>query len=287
MTGTPLSNGESSECARKGIPGQRAGGAATRGGVGETGAPAGGEPVAKLVHRHAATRSHLADSDRTIRDGPRRRDFLRSIPHDEARVQTAGSGRGTSDADVRGRGVLFYFSLWENLRESSHAVVVRRNTDCSEICAVAAMIEYRQAAASMQWALAEGSGFLFPSVRDNEEKGNLALTPAQMTANLQAHLHAAGMEDKRYALHSFRLGGAASHHMDGTAIDVLMEYVGWTSAEVAGRYVGVTASAARSRGAKRSRDTAFIDAGALPLSGGFGDSYVAFPWDNRGHKGLN
>ena len=70
-------------------------------------------------------------------------------------------------------------------------------------------------------------------------------------------------------------------------MDIFMEYVGWKPAAVAGWYVRVTASAAGSRGAKRSRDTAFIDAGALPLSGGFGDSYVAFPWDNRGHKGLN
>ena len=181
-----------------------------------------------------------------------------------------------------GEGFFFNFLFGKNLRESSQAVVVRRNTDCREICAVAAMIEYRQTAASMQWALAEGSGFLFPSARDNEEKGNLALTPAQVTANIQAHLHAAGMEDKRYALHSFRVGGAASHHMDGTAMDVLMEYVGLTSAAVAGRYVGVTASAAGSRGAKRSCDTAFIDADALPLSEGFEDSYAAFPRDNRG-----
>ena len=100
------------------------------------------------------------------------------------------------------------------------------------------MIKYRQAAASMQWALAEGSGFLFPSVRENGEKGNLALTPAQMTANFQAHLRAAGMGDKRYTLHSFRLGGAASHHMDDTAMDVFMEYVGWKSAAVVGQYVG-------------------------------------------------
>ena len=181
-----------------------------------------------------------------------------------------------------GEGFIFNFLFGKNLRESSQAVVVSRNTDCREICAVAAMVEYRQAAASMQWTLVEGSGFLFPSVRENGEEGNLALTPAQMTANLQAHLRAAGMEDERYTFHSFRVGGAASHHMDGTAMDVLMEDAGLKSAAVAGRYVGVTASAAGSRGAKRSRDTAFIDADALPLSKGFGDAYAAFPRDNRG-----
>ena len=57
-----------------------------REGVGETGASAGGEPVVKVGRRHATPRSHLADSGRTIRDGPRRRDRLRGIPQDEARV---------------------------------------------------------------------------------------------------------------------------------------------------------------------------------------------------------
>ena len=94
----------------------------------------------------------------------------------------------------------------------------------SEICAVAAMIEYRQAAASMQWALEEGPGFLFPSALESGRKGNLALTPAQKTSNLQTHLRAADIKHKRYSLHSFRVRGAASHHMDGTAMDVLMSY---------------------------------------------------------------
>ena len=35
----------------------------------------------------------------------------------------------------------------------------------------------------MQWSLAEGSGFLFPSILDGGEK-ELALTPLQMTTNL-------------------------------------------------------------------------------------------------------
>ena len=53
-----------------------------------------------------------------------------------------------------GKGFIFNFLFGKNIRETSQAVVVRRNTDCREFCAVAAMIEYRQAAASMQWALA-------------------------------------------------------------------------------------------------------------------------------------
>ena len=54
-------------------------------------------------------------------------------------------------------------------------------------------------------------------------EGNLALTPAQMTTNLPTHLRAAGMEVRRYTMHSFRMRGAASHNMDGTAMDLLMK----------------------------------------------------------------
>ena len=43
---------------------------------------------------------------------------------------------------------------------------------------------------------------------------------------MTTHLRAAGMEDKRYTMHSFRVGGAAGHNKDGTVIDVLMKYVG-------------------------------------------------------------
>ena len=67
-----------------------------------------------------------------------------------------------------------------------------------------------------------------------------------MTSNLQAHLRAAGMEHKQYLLYSFRVGGAASPYMDGTAMDILMEYAGWTSASVASGHVGMTASASAS-----------------------------------------
>ena len=158
-------------------------------------------------------------------------------------------------------------------------VVVKKNLDFREICAVAAMVEYQQAAESMQWSLARGSGFLFPSVLEGGEKGYVALTAVQMTTSLQAHLRAAGMEYKRYTMHSFRVGGAASHNMDGTAMEVLMEYVGWKSAAVARRYVGVTASAAAA-GVKRYRETAFIEADALPLSEQFARSYTAFPGAN-------
>lgn len=42
----------------------------------------------------------------------------------------------------------FYFGKW--LRSSSHAVVVRPNLDCPEICAVNAMADCSEAARSLR-----------------------------------------------------------------------------------------------------------------------------------------
>ena len=103
-----------------------------------------------------------------------------------------------------------------------------------------------------------GSGFLFPSVLEGGEMGELALTPAQMANNLQTRLRTARMEDTLYTIYSFRVRGAASHSMDGAG---------------ARRDVRMTASAAAA-GVKRSRDTAFIDANALPLSEQCASSYM-------------
>lgn len=92
--------------------------------------------------------------------------------------------------------------------------------------------------------------------------GERALTPAQMTTNLRTHLRAATKEDKRHTVRAFRLRGAASHGMDGTARDILTEYQG---VEVRHRCVGMTASAAAA-GVNRSREAALMEADALRLS---------------------
>ena len=113
------------------------------------------------------------------------------------------------------------------------------------------MAGYRQAADSVQWSLAEGTGLLFPSVLEGGEMGELSLTPAQITTSLQTRLRTARVEDNRYTIRSFRVGGAASHSMDGAG---------------ARRHVGMTATAA-TVGVKRFRDTAFV--------------YAAFPRNNR------
>ena len=41
-------------------------------------------------------------------------------------------------------------------------------------------------------------------------------------------------------LHSFRVGGAASHRMGGTTMDVLIEYVTWRFSAVTNGYEGIS-----------------------------------------------
>ena len=110
----------------------------------------------------------------------------------------------------------------------------------------------------MQPSLAKGSWFLLPRALEGVLNQELASMSGQMTANLQAHWQAANMEDKRYTMHSLRVGGAASHSMDGTAMDVLMEQGGCKFApSFARRYVGVTASAGCSGGHAFSRNDVY------------------------------
>ena len=53
-------------------------------------------------------------------------------------------------------------------------------------------------------------------------EGNPGVDAGADDHHLSTHLRAAGMEDKWYTMHSFRVGGTASHNMDGTAMNVLM-----------------------------------------------------------------
>lgn len=65
-----------------------------------------------------------------------------------------------------------------------------------------------------------------------------------------------------------RVGGVASHNMDGTTIGVLMEHVVWKPAvNVSRRNVRVDSIRVATAGVERSREAAFIEAGVLPLSG--------------------
>ena len=213
------------------------------------------------------------------RDDSGRGHILRSFPQNEARFRAIGSGGVTGDADGGRRGVRFQLFVGKDVAKlplrgcGKEEPRLPRN--------MRGLGRGRVPTGGGNDVMAEGSGVCFTSVLEGGENGELALTPAQMTTNLQTHLRATGTDHKRYTIHSFRVGGAASHNMDGTARDVLMEYVGmgWKSVTLARRYVGVIASAA-AVGMKRSREMAFIEADAVPLFEQFVRSHMAFPGVN-------
>jgi len=81
------------------------------------------------------------------------------------------------------------------------------------------LAEYQQAVESMEWDMTFEGGFLFPGVYTDGTKRYEALAPEHMTANLQSYLKAAQVDD-HYTMHSFRVGGAVTHHMSGTPFEV-------------------------------------------------------------------
>ena len=104
-----------------------------------------------------------------------------------------------------GRGINFQLPLWDNAAGIlPNGSGERKHRLSRKNCSVTAMIEYREAAASMQCALACWiSGFLLPSFLQNRYEGSLALTPAQIISNLQTDWRAEGTDDKR--IHVFAL----------------------------------------------------------------------------------
>ncbi|CAM9535322.1 unnamed protein product [Laminaria digitata] len=181
------------------------------------------------------------------------------------------------------KGLIFNFQFGKPLRASSEAVVVRQNEDCPEICPVRAMWEYTTAAAGARWDMS--NGHVFPAVRADGGRCRLSVTTAQMTVSLQAHLRVAGLEDKRYTMQSFRVGGAGSQHLAGTAVGAVMQLVGCKHSASASPPSdsllrghsggGGTAPSGSSLG-KRGRDRAYEDVDKLPLSDAFIQSFSAF-----------
>ena len=77
-----------------------------------------------------------------------------------------------------------------------------------------------------------------------------------------------------------RLGGAASHKIDHTAMGISTGYGVAARNHRTRRHIGLTASAAVA-GVKRSRRTAFIEVDVLQLSAKFACSYTACARDYR------
>ena len=182
----------------------------------------------------------------------------------------------------KGEGLIFNFHFGKTLRSSSHAVVARRDRDCNELCPVRAVQEFALVTKHAGWPPREG--YLFPQVDPDGSRGSSPWTAHDMSSRLQAAVSAAGLADgRKYSMHSFRVGGAVSQALAGTAVDALMAHVGWKTKSVARRYVGPQPSVAgvpppsgrqpASRLPQEARYQAAID---LPLQTDFEKHFAAF-----------
>ena len=81
-------------------------------------------------------------------------------------LSIAGCVTGVADAGGRGSLVFSYLGNTTGVLPSGSG----EKDHCREMCAVVAMIEYRQAATTIQWVRAEDSCFLFSGVLESREK---------------------------------------------------------------------------------------------------------------------
>eukprot|EP00903_Cladosiphon_okamuranus_P006868 g6689.t1 len=140
------------------------------------------------------------------------------------------------------KGLIVNFQFGKTLRDSKGAVVVLADPEHPDICAFRAVTTYTSAAQRVGWG--DSSGHLFQTVVDNLPegvRGAVPLSPAQMTAALQAHLREADLPD-HYSMHSFRVGGSVSKSLAGTPVDEIMRIGGWKAEAMAQQYIGATTS---------------------------------------------
>lgn len=161
--------------------------------------------------------------------------------------------------------------------KSSLAVVVRRHRDCNALCPVRAVQEFALVPDSVGWAPREG--YLVPQVGSDGSKGRSPWLAQDMSTTLRKFMSKAGLAEGRdYSMHSFRVGGAVSQTLACTAIDALMNSVGWKTRGIAQRYVGPQPSVpgVLTQSGGPEVETRYAAAISLPLEAGFEDEFAAF-----------
>ena len=145
-------------------------------------------------------------------------------------------------------GFILNFPFGKTLRKGgAQAVPIRPDPTLPAIGPVAALATYFDAAHSCGWNL--GRGYLFPQVDHTlplpTARWDRAMSPQLMTARLRHHMETAGLTNKKYTMHSFRVGSAVSQALQGTSLVDIMRNVFWKSEVVAKRYVGFGAETTR------------------------------------------
>ena len=154
------------------------------------------------------------------------------------------------------RDLIFNFQFGKTLRASSEAVVVLADRDWPVIRPFRAVTAYSSVAQQMGWDLA--AGHLFPVVSAGGGRGNLPLPAASINAALQARVRAAELPS-HFGMLSFRVGGALSKSLAGTAVGEIMKIGGWKTESVAKYYIGTTSSG-KGLGSKRTRGQSYTNA---------------------------
>ena len=167
------------------------------------------------------------------------------------------------------QGLVLNVPTTKTLRDgAAHASLLAPGNDMPETCAVAAMLNYAQAAGSCGWDMPKG--YLFPEMPASGDctPKRLArpLSAKTMAARFKEHSGHAGLGSRQFTFHSFRVGCAVTQTIAGKDIAEIMAAVNWKSEKIARRYVG---------GAKATRDPTGTTLGATEARYGAANALAA------------
>ena len=153
--------------------------------------------------------------------------FSGDRPSDLAQIKAAESLRFPND-----KGILFDHVLGKTLRSGDSRVFAVARHPNSAICPVQALDDYTPTCPSIKISL--NSGPLFHATRGSAVLPDVFSTDAA-EAWLKSYLEAARLSNK--ILHSFCRGGAITMALTGSALDDIVEHMGWKSHRMTGHYL--------------------------------------------------
>ncbi|CAN0101716.1 unnamed protein product, partial [Sphacelaria rigidula] len=180
----------------------------------------------------AAIRTQLAETERPAESIALDRDIALFT----VALRTAGRGGDLTHMMASSvlwlpedHGIFLTFRFTKTLREGSrHVCHVAPDRDILDTCAVAALQVYAKAMKLCGWQGSQGS--LFPEIRMTGDirlaKCDTAMTPRAMTARLQKHAQRAGLGDRNFTMHSFRVGAAVARTIAGQDVATVMAQIG-------------------------------------------------------------
>ena len=135
--------------------------------------------------------------------------------------------------------------------------------------AVAPLEQYGQNMRSCGWK--GGQSFLVPEIKPagdvEQARGDRAMASRAMTARLQKYAQSAGLAERKFTMHSCRVGAAVTRTIAGQDMATIMASIGWKSKNMAQRYIGSAVAPDGGRGkALVGAGTAYVDANGFAAS---------------------